>query len=39
MTKQALKSCFTALQGVEGNPGEELKLKGMLYEDMGSFLA
>ena len=36
MTEQALKSCFTALQGVEGNTGEELKLKGMLYEDMGS---
>ena len=36
MTAQALKSCFTALQGVEGNTGEELKLKGMLYEDMGS---
>lgn len=36
MAEQALKSCFTALQGVEGNTGEELKLKGMLYEDMGS---
>lgn len=36
MTEQALKSYFTALQGVEGNTGEELKLKGMLYEDMGS---
>lgn len=36
MTEQALKSCFTALQGVEGNTEEELKLKGMLYEDMGS---
>ena len=36
MTEQALNSCFTALQGVEGNTGEELKLKGMLYEDMGS---
>ena len=36
MTAQALKSCFTALHGVEGNTGEELKLKGMLYEDMGS---
>ena len=36
MTEQALKSCFTALQGVEGNTGEEVKLKGMLYEDMGS---
>ncbi|MCE8621762.1 tetratricopeptide repeat protein [Bacteroides fragilis] len=36
MTEQALKSYFTALQGVEGNTEEELKLKGMLYEDMGS---
>lgn len=36
MTEQALKSCFTALQELEGNTGEELKLKGMLYEDMGS---
>lgn len=36
MAEQALKSCFTALQGVEGNTGEELKLKGMLHEDMGS---
>lgn len=36
MTEQALKSYFTALQGVEGNSEEELKLKGMLYEDMGS---
>lgn len=36
MFEQALKSCFTALQGVEGNTEEELKLKGMLYEDMGS---
>lgn len=36
MAEQALKSYFTALQGVEGNTEEELKLKGMLYEDMGS---
>ena len=36
MTAQALKSCFTALQGVEGNTGDELKLKGILFEDMGS---
>lgn len=36
MTEQALKSYFTAFQGVEGNTEEELKLKGMLYEDMGS---
>ena len=35
MTEEALKSCFTALQGVEGNTKEELKLKGMIYEDMG----
>ena len=35
-TEQALKRSFTALQGVEGKTGEELKLKGMLYEDMGS---
>lgn len=33
--EEALKSCFTAMQGVEGNTKEELKLKGMIYEDMG----
>ncbi len=37
MTEQALKSCFTALQELK-KYREELKLKGMLYEDMGSIL-